>query len=800
MKSLRLRSWLFLVAIVVAILALALACDGDVESRRLALEEHFDAAIERSDLAAASLIVEELRDIFRPGTESSLRLARMFVRVGKLSEALWLLEEAERTFPGDTDVRLGIAETALLVAASDRAFEVLARIPATDPQHAYALLLRSRAQLGLGDLAASLTTLREARESYPEGVELAVELINGLIEAEDLEAALGVIAEARSFDELPDDQRNWFELTEAGILTRRMEIEGALAVLDALLERDPRNSAAWMQKVELLLGQGEVEQARTILGAAIEKHSDVLDLYALMVKVQLARGDLEAAHSAQEQMLERVKDVETRISLAGLLHGSGQFEKALDMIRGAEPSKSHSLAARIAFLQATFLLDAGRPEEARIHVDDFREKFSGDPQGELLRARLELAAGDVATAVGRLRLAVSKVDRADAQHWLGVALEKSGDQAGAEYRFGLALRRDQRQVASYIGLTRSLEHRGAWRELVGVALRWVAIEPDSPAAFDALVMGLLAGRKASEAEEVLRTYASRFPGLLAPVVGLSTSLREQGRADEALVELDAAAARFAGENSWLAERAIVLQLLGRGGEALAALEELFAAGIEDAALERAHAYLLFMSGRDRDAEAAVERALELQPGNPTPLRMLGNFLSLRGDFPGAERAYQRYLLRRAGDPLVHAHLGDALARQGRRVAAIEAYREAIRLDDISLPARNNLALMLQQEGRIDEALVAAQAAYARADTQPIVMDTLGWLFVAKGLPKRAVALLSKARLLAPESLETRYHLAIAHREAGQLVEARELLAELRASLDSDHELYAKVAEVAASLP
>jgi Flp pilus assembly protein TadD len=114
-------------------------------------------------------------------------------------------------------------------------------------------------------------------------------------------------------------------------------------------------------------------------------------------------------------------------------------------------------------------------------------------------------------------------------------------------------------------------------------------------------------------------------------------------------------------------------------------------------------------------------------------------------------------------------------------------------------AYNNLALVLERLEHLDEALVAAQAAYARAESEPVVMDTLGWLYLRKGFAERAVAVLEKARKAAPEAVETRYHLALAYRDSGRTGEARELLSELHENLDASHELHARVGEAVASL-
>jgi tetratricopeptide (TPR) repeat protein len=160
--------------------------------------------------------------------------------------------------------------------------------------------------------------------------------------------------------------------------------------------------------------------------------------------------------------------------------------------------------------------------------------------------------------------------------------------------------------------------------------------------------------------------------------------------------------------------------------------------------------------------------------------MLGDHASMAGDWTQAQSDYRRYLEIRPGNPRVEEHLADALYRAGAGPEAIDAYRRVIELDDTAVRARNNLAQLLREVGRLDEALETAQAAYARAPEEVIVLDTLGWLFVAHGLPRRAVALLRKAHEGAPDSAEIQYHLAVAYREAGQMDEARSQLEALRA--------------------
>jgi len=310
---------------------------------------------------------------------------------------------------------------------------------------------------------------------------------------------------------------------------------------------------------------------------------------------------------------------------------------------------------------------------------------------------------------------------------------------------------------------------------------------------------LLMRGDSAEAEKVLREFSRRYPDVAAPTVALSEVLRSEGRAVESLTLLDEAAPRFRDEPEVVAERAIVLGLLHRSDDGMFLLAEAAAKG-DHASFHRARAFLFLSSGKGSEGLAEVERALELDPEDPTSLRLSGDYLSSRGEFAAAARSYERYLTLRPGDAQVAFRLGVARGRSGDAAGAIEAYRQTLVVDEGSVAARNNLALVLDQEGQREEALEVAQAAYARSGKNPVVMDTLALLYLRADRPERAIALFEKVLEVAPENVESRFHLAIAYRELGRVDEARKVLKELNDSLDDDHEFHDRVAEAVASLP
>jgi tetratricopeptide (TPR) repeat protein len=780
------------------LLALLLACGSQIE-RQGAARLRFEQALAEQNVAAALEAVEDLRDALPEAPESTLQIARLLARVGEMNEALWLLEEAIERHPEHRDLQLGLAETALQVGDGVRALAVLEDFSPRDPEHPYVMLLRSRAELSLGELEAALFTLEQAVEQHPDRIELRIARIEALIQEKLLSQALEAVREARSLDDLPDAQRSWFELTEAHVLAASGEVDTALSALEELTTKQPGNLQAWKQRITILFEQGEAAAACELISSALEAHPELTDLYVLLANAQLARGDEEAAESVLRELVERAPGPGSAMDLAQHLHNLGRSAEGAALMRETAERYPDQISVQAAYLHVAMLLSAEQLEQARRAFDDFERRYRGNTYVDYLRARFELVDGDAAAASQRLKRVASRLDRADVQHWLGVALETLRDYEAAEYRYGLAIGRNSSQIASYLGLLRVLERRGDWGAIAQYATALVQVAPQRQESFEYLSRAHFARGAPKQAENVSRLYAERFPGLPWPAVALSGALRQQGRLDEALVVIDEAAGRFATEPTVVAERVVVLALLARGDEALRVVGLALADAPGSAPLHRSRAYLLFKAGRAREATEAVGEALRLAPEDPAPLQMLGDYLSMEREFAGARDAYERYLALRPADAEILFRLGVALSQLGELQPAVESYQQAIAVDENMVKARNNLALVLERQGHLDEALAAAQAAYARAESEPVVMDTLGWLYLRKGLSERAVALLEKAREAAPEAVETRYHLALAYRDSGRAAEARELLSQLHESLDASHELHDRVEEAAASL-
>jgi Flp pilus assembly protein TadD len=123
-------------------------------------------------------------------------------------------------------------------------------------------------------------------------------------------------------------------------------------------------------------------------------------------------------------------------------------------------------------------------------------------------------------------------------------------------------------------------------------------------------------------------------------------------------------------------------------------------------------------------------------------------------------------------------LGMVLEMQGKSADAEKQYEKALDLDPHAVVAANNLAWSYANKGaNLDVALQLAQAAKRYAPDQPVVNDTLGWVYYKKNLFSLAVVPLELSVANAPKNPVFRYHLGLVYAKLGYSDRARKALTE-----------------------
>jgi tetratricopeptide (TPR) repeat protein len=167
-----------------------------------------------------------------------------------------------------------------------------------------------------------------------------------------------------------------------------------------------------------------------------------------------------------------------------------------------------------------------------------------------------------------------------------------------------------------------------------------------------------------------------------------------------------------------------------------------------AAIHDANGRAAFASGHYRDAQRHFERLLDLAPTEAVTAN-LGQACQALGEFARAERLYRQVLSVVPGNAAVWNQLGDVLFLQRRYEEAEAAYRRAMEFPDVraSANARNGLALILEAQGKLHDAITLLEQAVSGAEAgqaRARMLTNLGGLHQKLGHRTEAATYLSRA--------------------------------------------------------
>ena len=774
-----------------------LACPSPQERAERARADAREA-LAQGDRDAALAALRVLRELRAETSEDPLEYAQLLVQAGEAPQAVWVLEEAVRNSPEREELRIALGQAALLVGDAAAARDALDAIAEGSEQHPDALVLRSQAELRLGDFDRAVATLGLAERLYPDRIEARLVRIGMLLQEHRIDEARRAIEEARgpvSAGDRPDALRA-FEIELHIAEAERGSNDAAIAGLRALIEQRADDPMAWQAFVQVMTRAGRLEEATKDVQAEIERTPSNTDLLAILASLHRAANRPEEAERALRQLVDRAPSPSAYLALAR--HHSAQKDNegllaAFDQALGAFPDNPLLQRTR-----AEALLSAGKLEDARAAIDDYAARVPKDPTVEYLKARVELADGRASAAAERLARLMPVLDRSWTQHWLGRALEAGGDLAGADRHYQLALIREPTEPALYGPLITLAERRGNWQNSTALAKRLVLLSPGDYPGWAALVGGLVQQGHAKDAVTAARQSAELFGDRADAQLLLVRALRANGEHDAALSLLSDLGRRFENSPDVAAERVLTLGMAGKVDEGIQVASAEAAKHPDSAALHKAWASLLFAAGRAEQGAQAVDRALALDPDDPQPLEIRARFRTATGRLEDARHDLDLYLARRPEDAQAHFMSGVVYEQSGDAERAIAAYRRAAELDPTAFEPRNNLALLLTSRD-LDGALAAAQEAYALRPDNPAVLDTLGDLYLRKGMVDRATSLLEDAHARAPELAEVQLHLALAYRDGRRTEDARRLLVALGPRSDVPPALGARIDEAKRSV-
>ncbi len=630
--------------------------------------------------------------------------------------------------------------------------------------------------------------------------------------------------------EHPEDGANLARL--AALYETTGDREKADGVLSQLLKLRPDDKAIVAQVAQYYRRTDRPEQSLALVTAFADSRStpqEQAEAEVLVAAHYLARRQLDLVETTLLAAADRATTLEVAYGLGEFYLRSVSrpkqalvwFDKAVALARAADsPKLPKIMAMRIACLLHRGLHDV---KTARTRADELTSAFPHDPLAYLWQSEVSAREGEIGKAIDALSeylntnpdAAYPRYQRAQYYLVQGRTAPAMEDLEAIKRFDPLAL--DGKPRLLLAKLQDQAGHRDASiRELESLAQE----APDSLKAHEVLVSAYLEDGRFDDADRTVTAQINRAgdaPDARWFFLRSQVSL-QMGDYDKASADFQRAVAisEFSPESLLLVLEAHLRA--GRFSEGVAFYEPYRARSRKTAALLARYAHLLAGSNRTGEAVEAFGQAMGLAlTDSSTAVRDVSSELgaafgsneaSLNEAISGIEnRRKERPLTQRFGRILTRLYrmaghtqkaadelerliqaatpgreLADLLVEQaelfqsqGDAERARDRYDEALKYDSGNWVALNNIAYLLSDTlGHNELALPYARRAVAISDTAD-TLDTLGWIYVALKDYSLAVAELSRAIRMAPDTPLAYYHLGEAFRRLGRFPEAQRAL-------------------------
>lgn len=178
-------------------------------------------------------------------------------------------------------------------------------------------------------------------------------------------------------------------------------------------------------------------------------------------------------------------------------------------------------------------------------------------------------------------------------------------------------------------------------------------------------------------------------------------------------------------------------------------------------------------GNAHEALAAVEKAVRAE-GNSQRINLFAHTLAASGNTPKAAFMLEDWLEKNPQDGVSWTTLGMMLQQMGRVDEAVKAYETSMRFTGGNPVVMNNMAWLFM-DSDLEQAESYAKQAYEIAPERAEIVDTYGWVVYRQGNHQKALGLLQQALVIAPKNPEIGLHVAQALHSLGRDREARPLL-------------------------
>ena len=545
-----------------------------------------------------------------------------------------------------------------------------------------------------------------------------------------------------------------------------------------LLQRRPADPEYRDEAAKYYVGRNDLNTAEEILRAGVAAAPGDDTMKQLLANFLGSHRGLNAAEKEiQAFMAANPDNDDYYFWLADLYVDYHAADRAMALLndlvqkRGVEQP---GLEARTSLAQITF--EHGNAALAGKLLAVVLNADPGNKDALFVRARIAYDRGQYEGAISDLRTILRSVPNSPgALQLLAEALVDENHVDLAIDTLSSLVDIDPTDVAARVRLAQLYQENGDPARGINALTTLLKVAPDYPIAWEALARMDLDVKDWAGADAAT-TKLDSFEGEQETAAYLrGESARRQGDNTRAITYFTGIIK--AGPDSPLGERALasLVATYLADGQKDAAITAILGLNVDTAFGHTLLGELYQKSGRSDDAARELKRAISLKAENADPYLELAHQYDQSGQLQDAQTVLNLGIEVVPADRRLRLMLGDVQTRQGDISSAIANYQGLLDTDPGLDEAANNLAALIadyryDDPAALDRARVAADR--FQTSTNPLLLDTVGWIYYREGNLPEADTLLQRAVVSGPVPPEVHYHYGAVLLKLNQIDQAR----------------------------
>lgn len=764
----------FLITIITII---ALVGCGGAEERKAAYLEKAKLSLETGDLDKARIELKNVLQIDPKDARASFQLGNVFEQKKEYSKAFRYFSIAAEHDPDNLEYHAKIGRYHLVLAGDiDKATEIRDLILGKDKNNVDGMLLKAGILLQQNDMVSAKKISQDIFSKQPGHVENTMFLSTLYLREKEYEDSISVLN--TSIKQNPNNTVLKKMLANSYFTAGRLD--QAENKYKEILEQDPEVFSNYIKLATFYREIGKIDKAEEVLRNAIEvDEEDSKRKLVLVDFIQKNSGYKNAIEELKALIAKNPEVGDLRLSLARFYVAEGKLDDAEKIFKSAILDFSDASVGIKSRVDLANLYMQKRNIDAAVSViDDALDISPNDSEVNFVKAKLQVVNRKYEGAIISLRTVIKDdPENIEAYILLSRAHRANAEEEQADEIINRAYENNRINAKGLMALARYHAKNKNNAKLEKVIDNYLSIDANNYEALSFKSTLLNERKMFSEAKPYVSRMVQLHPNMPNGYIQSVPLMLAENRKNEAVNLLEEGYKKV-NEKTDILEALVSLYVSMKDFDA--AISKVQSVIDENGATAELYIFLARIqvtSGKLENAITSLNKARNIRPDWNEPYLYLANIYEADKQNQKAIEALQHGLKELKGDLKLSLSLAKIYESLSDFNSAINVYEKLYEKYTDNVILVNNLASLLSEHRNDENSLKRAKELADRLKNinQPVILDTVGWIYYKVGNYAEAVTILKTVVEKSPEVALFNYHLGMALYKTGDEVAAKTYL-------------------------